>query len=56
MIAEEKNTSEVVIDIKGLYKSFGVNKDVLKGVNFSVTKGENLVVIGKSGSGKSIAI
>jgi len=45
-----------IIEIKGLYKSFGKNKDVLKGVNLQVMKGENLVVLGKSGSGKSIAI
>lgn len=45
-----------IIEIKGLYKSFGKNKDVLKGVNLKVMKGENLVVLGKSGSGKSIAI
>lgn len=51
-----KNDTEFVIDIKGLHKSFNHNNDVLKGVNLSVTKGENLVVIGKSGSGKSITI
>lgn len=45
-----------IIEIKGLFKSFGKDKDVLKGVNIKVTKGENLVVLGKSGSGKSIAI
>lgn len=45
-----------IIEIKGLYKSFGKNKDVLKGVDLQVMKGENLVVLGKSGSGKSIAI
>lgn len=49
-----KNTTPV-IEIKGLYKSFGKN-NVLKGVNISVKKGENLVVLGRSGSGKSIAI
>ena len=48
-------TNTPVIEIKELYKSFG-NNDVLKGVTFSVRKGENLVVLGKSGSGKSIAI
>lgn len=55
----EKNTasdSEVpVIVIKDLYKSFGKNA-VLKGVNLTVNKGENLVILGRSGSGKSIAI
>lgn len=45
-----------VISVKGLYKSFGKNNDVLKGVDLSVTKGESLVVLGKSGSGKSVAI
>jgi len=45
-----------VINIKGLYKSFGEHDDVLKGVDLSVKKGENLVVLGKSGSGKSITI
>jgi len=45
-----------VINIKGLYKSFGERNDVLKGVDLSVKKGENLVVLGKSGSGKSITI
>jgi phospholipid/cholesterol/gamma-HCH transport system ATP-binding protein len=50
-----KSTEDPVIDIKGLYKSFGKN-DILKGVDISVKKGENLVVLGKSGSGKSVTI
>jgi phospholipid/cholesterol/gamma-HCH transport system ATP-binding protein len=49
------DTNNYVIDIKGLYKSFGKN-DILKGVNIDVKKGESLVVLGKSGSGKSVAI
>lgn len=44
------------ISIDGLYKSFGKNNEVLKGVSFHVNKGENVVVLGKSGSGKSITI
>ena len=47
--------STPVIAIKELHKSFGSNA-VLKGVSFEVKKGENLVVLGKSGSGKSITI
>ena len=47
--------SSPVIEIKNLHKSFGSN-DVLKGVNLTVKKGENLVILGKSGSGKSITI
>jgi phospholipid/cholesterol/gamma-HCH transport system ATP-binding protein len=47
---------EPVIVIKGLYKSFGKDNAVLKGVDLTVNKGENLVILGKSGSGKSITI
>ena len=48
--------SSPVIVINDLCKSFGANNDVLKGVNLRVKKGENLVILGKSGSGKSITI
>ena len=41
--------------IEHLKKSFGAN-DVLKDINFQLEKGENLVVCGKSGSGKSVLI
>lgn len=43
------------IEIKNLTKSFGAN-DVLKGINLTVNSGEDLVIIGRSGSGKSITI
>ncbi len=46
---------EKVIEIKGLKKSFG-DLDVLKSVDLDLYKGENLVVLGKSGSGKSVLI
>ena len=46
---------EKVIEIENLKKSFD-GKEVLKGVNLTVTKGENLVVIGRSGQGKSVTI
>ncbi|HCY40341.1 MAG TPA: ABC transporter ATP-binding protein [Prolixibacteraceae bacterium] len=49
------NPIEPVIVIKDLYKSFE-DLAVLKGVNLTVYKGENLVVLGKSGSGKSVLI
>lgn len=47
--------SEVVIEIKGVYKSFGENH-VLKDFTMNLLRGENLVVLGKSGSGKSVLI
>ncbi len=45
----------VVAEIKHITKSFG-NLAVLKGIDFQIKKGENLVVFGKSGSGKSVLI
>ena len=45
-----------IIEINGLHKSFGIGNDILKGVSLTVAKGENLVVLGKSGSGKSVTI
>ncbi len=41
-----------VLDVKDLKKSFG-NTDVLKGVSFSLEKGQVLAIIGSSGSGKT---
>jgi phospholipid/cholesterol/gamma-HCH transport system ATP-binding protein len=46
---------ELVISIKGLYKSFN-DLQVLKGIDFNLFKGENVAVLGKSGSGKSVLI
>ncbi len=48
--------NSVVISLKGLCKSFGENNDVLKGVDLTVNKTENLVLLGRSGSGKSVII
>jgi phospholipid/cholesterol/gamma-HCH transport system ATP-binding protein len=48
-------TAEVVIAIKHLKKSFG-KKDVLKDINLELRKGENVVVLGRSGTGKSVTI
>ncbi len=47
--------SESVISIKGLYKSFE-DLEVLKGIDLNLYKGENVAVLGKSGSGKSVLI
>ncbi|HPB59401.1 MAG TPA: ABC transporter ATP-binding protein [Candidatus Saccharicenans sp.] len=43
------------IKIDNLYKSFG-QKQVLKGVNLEVEEGEIMVIIGQSGSGKSVLL
>ena len=44
-----------MIRIIDLHKSFGP-KTVLRGVNLTIKKGETMVVIGQSGSGKSVLI
>jgi len=47
--------SEVVIEITELKKSFGT-QEVLKNINLKLFANENLVVLGKSGTGKSVLI
>ena len=44
-----------MIEIKDLYKSFGTKK-VLLGVNLTIEQGETIVIIGRSGCGKSVLI
>jgi phospholipid/cholesterol/gamma-HCH transport system ATP-binding protein len=54
----DRNTSvkkETIIEVNNLRKGFP-EQEVLKNVSFSLTRGENLVVLGKSGSGKSVLI
>ena len=45
--------SEEIIKIENLKKTFNDNLEILKGISFSVKKGEVLSIIGPSGSGKS---
>jgi phospholipid/cholesterol/gamma-HCH transport system ATP-binding protein len=49
------SNAEPVISIRGLYKSFG-DLDILKNIDLDVFKGENMVVLGRSGAGKSVLI
>ena len=44
-----------MIKLENVHKSFG-NNDVLKGVNIKIKKGSSLVVIGGSGTGKSVTL
>jgi phospholipid/cholesterol/gamma-HCH transport system ATP-binding protein len=50
-----ENSNDPVISVQGLNKSFGENH-VLKSFNLDLFPGENVVVLGKSGSGKSVLI
>ncbi|WP_372918617.1 ABC transporter ATP-binding protein [Salegentibacter sp.] len=51
----KKDTQQTVINIQDLHKSFGENH-VLNGFSLKLFEGENLVMMGKSGSGKSVMI
>lgn len=44
-----------MIELKGLKKSFGSNH-VLRGIDLVIPKGESMVIIGGSGTGKSVAL
>jgi phospholipid/cholesterol/gamma-HCH transport system ATP-binding protein len=52
---EDPNTHNVVASIRHLKKSFG-DRAVLKDVNLDLYKSENLVILGRSGTGKSVLI
>lgn len=51
----KKSTKEAVIEIANLCKSFG-DQAVLNNLSLNLYDGENLVVLGKSGCGKSVLI
>jgi phospholipid/cholesterol/gamma-HCH transport system ATP-binding protein len=57
MTSENKKDEkrEIVISIRNLYKSFS-GVPVLQGIDLDVYRGENFVVLGRSGSGKSVLI
>lgn len=55
MSPEKGNSSEPVVVIRNLKKAFGSNK-VLNDFSLTVNKGESVVVLGRSGTGKSVLI
>ncbi len=55
VVAAKTESPEQVIEINNLRKGFGT-EDVLLDISLKLYNGENLVVLGKSGSGKSVLI
>ena len=45
--------NNIIIDVKGLYKTFDGKKMILEDINCQVKQGEKIVIIGPSGGGKS---
>jgi phospholipid/cholesterol/gamma-HCH transport system ATP-binding protein len=52
---EQNNDDGVILKINDLKKSFG-KLDVLKNVNLTIKKGETVVILGRSGTGKSVIL
>lgn len=52
---DNEQKSDVVIEMQHLKKSFG-NNHVLRDINLVINKGENLAILGQSGTGKSVLI
>lgn len=55
MEASISDSTAPVIALRDIYKAFGAN-EVLRGVDLDVMRGENVVVLGRSGTGKSVLI
>ena len=55
MSAPDPNHDGVGVEVRGLKKSFN-NQEVLKGLDFKVNPGEIFVIMGPSGSGKSVLL
>src|SRR5271166_6364860 len=51
----EEDGSTPVIAVEGLHKSFASQK-VLNGISLTVSRGETLAVLGRSGTGKSVLL
>jgi phospholipid/cholesterol/gamma-HCH transport system ATP-binding protein len=52
---DDKQNDKIVIKMEHLKKSFG-NNHVLRDINLVINKGENLAILGQSGTGKSVLI
>ncbi|MDH3816751.1 MAG: ATP-binding cassette domain-containing protein, partial [Acidobacteriota bacterium] len=54
-ISTATSLADPMISVIGLYKSFG-DKEVLRGIDLEIGRGESLMLVGGSGAGKSVFI
>src|SRR5688572_10995788 len=54
-LPEGKPVPEALYQVRGLVKKYG-SRTILGGLDFDVLRGECLVILGKSGSGKSVTL
>ena len=50
---QEPNSERVAIELRNVYKAFGKRR-ILQGLSLSIRDGETFVIIGRSGTGKSV--
>jgi phospholipid/cholesterol/gamma-HCH transport system ATP-binding protein len=54
-VTADPKSSDSLLVVRDLYKSYGT-KPVLRGLDFTLDRGESLVILGRSGSGKSVTL
>lgn len=55
MIDEKENKDDIVLNVEDVYKSFGT-LEILRGINLEAKRSETVVVLGRSGTGKSVIL
>lgn len=55
MKEDSMNSETNAIELRGLHKAFGT-REILRGVDITIRKGETMVLLGGSGTGKSVSI
>ncbi|PZP38763.1 MAG: ABC transporter ATP-binding protein [Pseudomonas fluorescens] len=55
-LIKTEGNSEFKIELRNVHKSFGPTKQILRGTNLQIQRGETMVILGGSGTGKSVLL